>query len=114
LPCWEYLVLSGSLKPCYLLQAGRKCKFDQTVEVCLRLGTDPKRGDQQVRGSVVLPHGTGKSVRVCVFAAGEAADAARAAGGTPPPPPLTVDLKPLTKAVNGVDADHALKSGHSL
>lgn len=59
---------------------GRKCNFDQTVEICLRLGTDPKRGDQQVRGSVVLPAGTGKQVRVCVFAEGEAAEMARTAG----------------------------------
>ena len=63
-----------------MLQNGRRCKFDQTVEICLRLGTDPRRGDQQVRGSVVLPNGTGKTVRVCVFAEGEAADMARTAG----------------------------------
>jgi hypothetical protein len=85
--CW-------CLKFIYLLQAGRKCKFDQTVEVCLRLGTDPKRGDQQVRGSVVLPNGTGKSVRLCVFAEGEAAEMARKAGA--PPPLLSLEITKLT------------------
>ncbi len=55
-------------------------RFDQTVEVHLRLGIDPKQADQIVRGSIVLPHGIGKSLRVVVFAKGELADAARAAG----------------------------------
>jgi large subunit ribosomal protein L1 len=55
-------------------------KFDETVELAVRLGVDPRRADQVVRGTVSLPAGTGKPVRVAVFAAGEAADAARAAG----------------------------------
>ncbi len=55
-------------------------KFDQTVEIAIRLGVDPKQADQIVRGSVVLPHGIGKSLRVVVFAKGEKADEARAAG----------------------------------
>lgn len=55
-------------------------KFDETVEVAMRLGVDPKKSDQTVRGTVRLPHGTGKTVRVIVFAAGAQADAARAAG----------------------------------
>jgi large subunit ribosomal protein L1 len=55
-------------------------KFDETVELAVRLGVDPRRADQVVRGTVALPSGTGKQVRVAVFAAGEAADAARAAG----------------------------------
>lgn len=55
-------------------------KFDQTVEVAMHLGIDPKQADQLVRGSVVLPHGIGKSLRVVVFAKGELADQARAAG----------------------------------
>jgi len=54
-----------------LLQETAFAKFDETVEVAMRLGVDPKYPDQQVRGSVVLPHGTGKSVRVVVFAKGE-------------------------------------------
>lgn len=55
-------------------------RFDQTVEIHLRLGIDPKQADQIVRGSIVLPHGIGKSQRVVVFAKGDLADAARAAG----------------------------------
>ncbi len=55
-------------------------KFDETVEVALKLGVDPRHADQQVRGTVVLPHGTGKSVRVVVFAKGEHAREAEAAG----------------------------------
>jgi len=55
-------------------------KFDPTVEVAIRLGVDPRKADQMVRGTVNLPHGTGKTARVLVFAAGERAEEARAAG----------------------------------
>jgi large subunit ribosomal protein L1 len=55
-------------------------KFDQTVEIAMRLGVDPKQADQIVRGSLVLPHGIGKSQRVIVFAKGDLADAAAEAG----------------------------------
>ncbi len=55
-------------------------KFDATVEAAFRLGVDPKRADQQIRGAVVLPHGTGKVQRVLVFAKGEKAKEAEAAG----------------------------------
>ena len=55
-------------------------KFDQTVEVSMLLGVDPRKADQMVRSTVNLPHGTGKTARVLVFAAGEKADEARAAG----------------------------------
>ena len=55
-------------------------KFDQTVEIHMRLGIDPKQADQIVRGSLVLPHGIGKSKRVVVFAKGNLADEAKAAG----------------------------------
>ena len=55
-------------------------KFDQTVTVSFRLGVDPKQSDQMVRGTCPLPHGSGKKVRVLVFAEGEAAQAAREAG----------------------------------
>lgn len=57
-----------------------KAKFDETVELHLRLGVDSRHADQQVRGAVVLPNGTGKSVRVAVFAKGDAAKAAEEAG----------------------------------
>ncbi len=55
-------------------------KFDSTVEVALKLGVDPRKADQMVRGTVILPHGTGKTARVFVFATGPAAEAAIAAG----------------------------------
>ena len=55
-------------------------KFDQTVEIHMRLGVDPKQADQIIRGSVVLPHGIGKTQRVAVFAKGDLAEAAREAG----------------------------------
>lgn len=57
-----------------------KAKFDETVELSIRLGVDPRHADQQVRGAVILPHGTGRVVRVLVFAKGEKAEEARAAG----------------------------------
>ncbi len=57
-----------------------KAKFDETIELHLRLGVDSRHADQQVRGAVVLPNGTGKTVRTLVFAKGDKADAARAAG----------------------------------
>jgi large subunit ribosomal protein L1 len=55
-------------------------RFDATVEVAMRLGVDPRKADQMVRGTVSLPHGTGKTARVAVFATGDKADEARAAG----------------------------------
>ena len=57
-----------------------KAKFDETIEVSARLGVDPRHAEQQVRGTVVLPHGTGRTVRVLVFAKGENATAAEQAG----------------------------------
>ena len=63
-----------------LLKETARAKFDETVEVAMRLGVDPKYPDQQVRGSVVLPHGTGKGVRVLVFAKGEKEKEALEAG----------------------------------
>ena len=57
-----------------------KAKFDETIEVHVRVGVDSRHADQQVRGAVVLPNGTGKKIRVCVFAKGDEAKAAEAAG----------------------------------
>lgn len=63
-----------------LVVNGSKAKFDETVELHVRLGVDPKQADQQVRGVIVLPNGTGKNVRVLVLAKGEKADIAKEAG----------------------------------
>lgn len=57
-----------------------KAKFDETIEISVKLGVDPRHADQQVRGAVVLPHGTGKTVKVLVFAKGDKAKEAEAAG----------------------------------
>ena len=63
-----------------LVVANAKAKFDETIEVSVRLGVDPRHADQQVRGAVVLPHGTGKKVRVLVFAKADKAREAQEAG----------------------------------
>jgi large subunit ribosomal protein L1 len=63
-----------------LAKAARYAKFDESVDVSMRLGVDPKHADQMVRGTVVLPHGTGKKVRVLVFASGEQVKEAEEAG----------------------------------
>ena len=63
-----------------LVKQTGKAKFDETVEISVRLGVDPRHADQQVRGAVVLPHGTGKKVKVLVFAKGDKATEAEAAG----------------------------------
>jgi len=74
-------------------------KFTETVEVAVNLGVDPRKSDQVVRGSTVLPHGTGKSVRVAVFAQGAAADAAREAGAD------VVGMEDLAEQVKGGNLD---------
>jgi large subunit ribosomal protein L1 len=63
-----------------VVKSSARAKFDETVEIAVRLGVDPKHADQMVRGTVVLPHGTGKSVRVLVFTKGEKEREAREAG----------------------------------
>jgi len=63
-----------------IAKSASKKKFDETVDVVMRLGVDPRKADQMVRGTVSLPHGTGKTVRVLVFATGVRAEEARAAG----------------------------------
>jgi large subunit ribosomal protein L1 len=85
-------------------------KFDPTVTVSFHLGVDPRKSDQMVRGSVSLPHGTGKNVRVAVFAAGAAADAARAAGAE------HVGFEDLIKEVQGgfTDFDVAIATPEAM
>jgi large subunit ribosomal protein L1 len=68
------------LEAANLAKQASPTKFDGTVEVAMRLGVDPRKADQMVRGTVSLPHGTGKTARVIVFATGDQAEAARAAG----------------------------------
>ena len=63
-----------------LVKTMASAKFDESIDVAIRLGVDPRKADQMVRGTVALPSGTGKDVRVAVFATGDAADEARAAG----------------------------------
>jgi large subunit ribosomal protein L1 len=72
--------LYAPLEAIRLAKATSVAKFDATVEVAFRLGVDPRKADQMVRGTVNLPHGTGKTARVVVFATGERAEQARAAG----------------------------------
>ena len=63
-----------------LVKGGAKAKFDETIEVAVNLGVDPKHADQMVRGVIALPHGTGKTMRVAVFAKGDKAKDAKDAG----------------------------------
>ncbi|MEL6281075.1 MAG: 50S ribosomal protein L1, partial [Pseudomonadota bacterium] len=63
-----------------LVKAGATAKFDETIDIALNLGVDPRHADQMVRGVVSLPNGTGKTVRVAVFAKGPKADEAKEAG----------------------------------
>jgi large subunit ribosomal protein L1 len=72
--------LYAPLEAIRLAKETSTAKFDATVEVAMRLGVDPRKADQMVRSTVILPHGTGKTARVLVFATGERAEAARAAG----------------------------------
>ena len=78
-----------------LVKKNAKAKFDETIEVSLNLGVDPRHADQMVRGTVDLPHGTGKSLRVAVFAKGDKAEEAKAAGAD------VVGADDLAQAVQG-------------
>lgn len=85
-------------------------KFDGTVTISSKLGVDPRKSDQMVRGSVALPHGTGKNVKVIVFATGDAAKAAEAAGAD------EVGFEELIKKVQGgyVDFDAAVATPEAM
>ena len=85
-------------------------KFDPTVTLSFKLGVDPRKSDQMVRGSVALPHGTGKNVRVVVFASGDAAKAAKDAGAE------EVGLEDLIKKVQGgfTDFDAAIATPDAM
>jgi len=78
-----------------LIKQGAKAKFDETVELALNLGVDPRHADQMVRGTVDLPHGTGRSVRIAVFAKGDKAEEATAAGAD------VVGAEDLAQAIQG-------------
>ena len=82
-----------------LVKSNATAKFDETVEVALNLGIDPRHADQNVRGVVQLPHGTGKSLRVAVFAKGAKADEAKAAGAD------VVGAEDLMESVQGGQID---------
>lgn len=85
-----------------LLRELGNSKFDETVETAVNLGVDPRKSDQMVRGSTILPNGTGKEVRVAVFAPASVADAAREAGAD------VVGLEDLAEKVNGGEIDFDL------
>jgi large subunit ribosomal protein L1 len=72
--------LYSPLEAIRIAKTGSKKKFDESVDVAMRLGVDPRKADQMVRGTVNLPNGTGKTARVLVFASGDKAEAAREAG----------------------------------
>jgi large subunit ribosomal protein L1 len=72
--------LYDAIEATRLVKTNAKAKFDETIEIHIRLGVDPKKSDQNVRGTVLLPHGTGRTVRVIAFARGDKAGEATAAG----------------------------------
>jgi large subunit ribosomal protein L1 len=92
------------------LKSAAKAKFDESVELGVRLGVDPTKSDQTVRGTVSLPHGTGKTVRVVVFATGPAADAAKQAGAD------VVGFEDLVEKVKGgwTDFDVAIATPDAM
>jgi len=82
-----------------LVKSNAKSKFDETIEIALNLGVDPRHADQMVRGVIELPHGTGKTVRVAVFAKGDKAEEAKKAGAD------LVGAEDLFETVNGGTMD---------
>jgi large subunit ribosomal protein L1 len=101
LKAWSAKIQPGKQYPIdealSLVQEFAKAKFRESVDVAINLGIDASKSDQQVRGSTVMPHGIGKSVRVAVFTSGKNQDAARAAGAD------IVGLEDLAEKVKGGD-----------
>lgn len=93
----KYYVVAEALD---LVKKAAKAKFDEAVDIAVNLGIDPRKSDQAVRGAVVLPNGTGRSVKVAVFAQGANADAARAAGAD------TVGFEDLAEAMKAGDLNY--------
>ena len=77
---YDKAALHGSVEAMTKVKSMASAKFDETVELSVRLGVDPRKADQMIRGTVALPSGTGTDVRIAVFASGDAAQAARDAG----------------------------------
>jgi len=108
------LVQAGKLYPVtdafQIVKKGATAKFDESIDVAVNLGIDAKKSDQAVRGSVVLPAGTGKKVRVAVFTQGDKAEAARAAGAD------VVGLEDLAEKVKAgqIDFDVAIASPDAM
>jgi len=92
------------------LKSNSFARFDETAEMAFRLGVNPTKSDQSVRGSITLPHGTGKNIRVIVFASGDAAEAATAAGAD------VVGFMELVERVKGgwVDFDIAIATAEAM
>jgi large subunit ribosomal protein L1 len=92
------------------LKSNSFARFDETAEMAFRLGVDPTKSDQAVRGSISLPHGSGKNIRVIVFASGEQADAAKEAGAE------EVGFQELVDKVKGgwVDFDVAIATSEAM
>jgi len=93
-----------------LVKEGASAKFNESVDAVINLGIDPRKSDQLVRGAIVLPHGTGKSVRVAVFAQGAQAEAAKAAGAD------IVGFEDLAEQVKGgmLDFDVAIATPDAM
>jgi large subunit ribosomal protein L1 len=89
-----------------LIKANAKAKFDETIEIAVNLGVDPRHADQMVRGVVSLPNGTGKTMRVAVFARDAKADEAKAAGAD------IVGAEDLMEIVQGGTIDLIVVSRH--
>ena len=92
------------------LQENPTANFDETMEIAFRMGVDPSKSDQAIRSTVALPHGTGKDVKIIVFATGDAAEAAREAGAT------EVGFEDLVKKVQGgwTDFDAAVATPDAM